>query len=583
MKRVLFLCLSFFIFLSVVFPLYADQLDDVTKQLEDLKKTFSAINSANQINETQLQGLQKKLDSIKSQVVILEREIEKKQVQVTEGEKAFAIQQKLLNQRAKSYYKNMGKNSFSVVNLLLSDNISESLQNYFYQKTLVDEDRKAIIRIAMFVKQVEDKKKQLEAEKTSLAAVKVEVDKQSTFLAGEVAKSTKYLGEIQGKISELVAQRDRLIAGRLAALNLPQSAYTTTGGCSSDLTNGKDPGFSPRFGFFTFGVPHRVGMSQYGAKGRADAGQDAKTILEAYYNAEYKEGYDTGMNIHVVGTNEYGQSFDTNWNIEEYLKHVYEIPSGWNINALKAQAIAARSYALAYTNNGQRQICPSQSCQVVKQEENADSWKQAVEQTKGVVLLNGGSPISAYFSSTAGGYTYSSGSDLSSRPWTKNTQDGSGGYNNFDDIKNNSYDGPNHANSPWFYCDWGSRSAYAGTAWLKNDEVADIVNVTMLALKDGGTIGNLYQTDKSNPAGKETWDANKVKQELSNRGLSPFNSIDSISVSADFGSGRSGIVTVSGDAGSKSFDAWSEFKTYFNQRAPANIQIVGPLFNVEKR
>lgn len=583
MKRVLFLCLSFFIFLSVVFPLYADQLDDVTKQLEDLKKTFSAINSANQINETQLQGLQKKLDSIKSQVVVLEREIEKKQAQVTEGEKAFAIQQKLLNQRAKSYYKNMGKNSFSVVNLLLSDNISESLQNYFYQKTLVDEDRKAIIRIAMFVKQVEDKKKQLEAEKTSLAAVKVEVDKQSTFLAGEVGKSRKYLGELQGKIAELAAQRDRLIAGRLAALNLPQSAYTTTGGCSSDLTNGKDPGFSPRFGFFTFGVPHRVGMSQYGAKGRADAGQDAKVILEAYYTAEYKEGYDTGINIHVVGTNEYGQSFDTNWNIEEYLKHVYEIPSGWNINALKAQAIAARSYALAYTNNGQRQICPSQSCQVVKQEENADSWKQAVEQTKGIVLLSGGSPISAYFSSTAGGYTYSSGSDLSSRPWTKNTQDGNGGYNNFEDIKNNAYDGPNHANSPWFYCDWGSRSNYGGTAWLKSDEVADIINVTMLALKDGGTIGNLYQIDKPNPAGKETWDVGKVKQELNNRGLSPFNSIDTVSVSADFGGGRSGVVTVSGDAGTKTFDAWSEFKVYFNQRAPANIQIVGPLFNVEKR
>ena len=583
MKRVLFLCIFCFLFFYLALPLRADQLDDITKQIDDLNKTFSAINSANQTNETQLQGLQKQLDNIKAQVSVLEREIEKKQAQVIEGERAFEAQQSLLNQRAKSYYKNMGKNSFSVVNLLLSDNISESLQNYFYQKTIVDQDRKAIIRIALFVKQVEDQKKELEAESAKLAIVKADVDKQSQFLAGEVAKSTKYLGELQGKISALAAERDRLIAGRLAALNLPQSAYTTTGGCSSDLTNGKDPGFSPRFGFFTFGVPHRVGMSQYGAKGRADAGQDAKTILDAYYSAEYKEGYDTGINIHVVGTNEYGQNFDTNWNIEEYLKHVYEIPSGWNINALKAQAIAARSYALSYTNNGQRQICPSQSCQVVKQEENADSWKQAVEQTKGIVLLNGDSPISAYFSSTAGGYTYASGSDLSSRPWTKNTQDSSGGYNSFDDIKNNAYDGPSHANSPWFYCDWGSRSNYGGTAWLKNDEVADIVNVIILALKDGGTIGNLYQPDKPNPAGKDTWDTGKVREELKNRGISPFNSIESISVSADFGSGRSTTVTVSGDAGTKTFDAWTEFKTYFNQRAPANIQIVGPLFNVEKR
>ncbi len=583
MKRVLLLCLSFFLFVAIAVPLRADQLDDVTKQLEDLKNTFSQINSANQTNEKQLADLQKRLDSIKAQVSVLEDSIQTKEEQIKVGEKAFDEQQKLLRVRARSYYKNIGKNSFSVVNLLLSDNISTSLQNFFYQKTLVDEDKKAIIKIVMFIKDVEDKKKALESEKASLAAVKAEVDKQSTFLAGEVAKSTKYLGELQGKIAELAAQRDSLIAGRLAALNLPQSAYTTTGGCSSDLTNGKDPGFSPRFGFFTFGVPHRVGLSQYGAKGRANDGKNAEDIMKFYFNADYSTGYRTDVTIHVVGTNEYGQTFDNQWNIDEYLKHVYEMPTDWPMEALKAQAIAARSYALAYTNNGSGSICPSQHCQVVKQEENSDSWKSAVDATKGIVLTNGGNPISAYFSSTAGGYTYASGSDISSRPWTKNTQDGSGGYNSFDDIKNNAYDGPSHGNSPWFYCDWGSRSSYGGTAWLKSDEAADIVNVAMLALKDGSTIGNLYQTDKPNPAGKETWDANKVKVEAKNRGLSPFNSIDSISVSADFGGGRSTSVTVSGDAGTKTFDNANDFKTYFNQRAPANIQIVGLLFNVEKR
>lgn len=579
MRRIVSILVCVTVFLFSILPVYADQLESVTKQLEDLKREFSAISSANQTNEKQLADLETKLNSIKNQVSILEREIDNKAVQIEQGEKAFSQQEKLLQQRARNYYKNIGKNTFSIVNLLLSENISESLQNYFYQKTLVDEDRKAIIKIALYIKQVEDKKTALENERNQLAAVKADIDKQSAFLAGEVSKSKKYLGELQGKITQLAAERDRLIAGRLAALNLPQTAYTTSGGCSSDLTNGKDPGFSPRFGFFTFGVPHRVGMNQYGAKGRAESGQNARQILEHYYNAEYKEGYGTDISIRVAGTNEYGQSFDVSWNIEEYLRHVYEVPSGWHIEALKAQAIAARSYALAYTNNGQRSICPSQSCQVVKQEENSDAWKQAVEQTRGVVLLSGGSPISAYFSSTAGGYTYASGSDIGSRPWTKNTQDGRSGYGSFGDILNNAYD----KESPWFYCNWGSRSQYANTAWLKSEEVADIVNVIMLAGADGTTIGNLYQTDKPNPVGKETWDAGRVKQELRNRGKNPFNSIDSVSVSADFGSGNATSVTVNGDAGSQTFSAISEFKTYFNQRAPSNIQIVGPLFNAEKR
>jgi SpoIID/LytB domain protein len=36
--------------------------------------------------------------------------------------------------------------------------------------------------------------------------------------------------------------------------------------------------------FYTRGYPHRVGLCQYGAKGRADAGQSYETILKHYYN-----------------------------------------------------------------------------------------------------------------------------------------------------------------------------------------------------------------------------------------------------------------------------------------------------------
>jgi hypothetical protein len=42
------------------------------------------------------------------------------------------------------------------------------------------------------------------------------------------------------------------------------------------------------------------------------------------------------------------------------------------------------------------------------------------------------------------------------------------------------------------------------------------------------------------------------------------------------------MVNFSGDAGNVSFDG-KEFKDWFNLRAPANIQIIGPLYNIEKR
>ncbi|TSC63814.1 MAG: Uncharacterized protein G01um101493_323, partial [Microgenomates group bacterium Gr01-1014_93] len=133
--------------------------------------------------------------------------------------------------------------------------------------------------------------------------------------------------------------------------------------------------------------------------------------------------------------------------------------------------------------------------------------------------------------------------------------------------------------SPWFYCDWGSRSQYNRTAWLKDMELADIVNTLILVQADSSTADHLYQTDKSY---SDNFDEAKVKQELKNRGITPYNSISSVSVSADLNSGNSTSVNVSGDGGGRSFNS-SDFKNRFNLRAPANIQIVGPLYNVERK
>ena len=59
-----------------------------------------------------------------------------------------------------------------------------------------------------------------------------------------------------------------------------------------------------------------------------------------------------------------------------------------------------------------------------------------------------------------------------------------------------------------------------------------------------------------------------------------MSSISSISMSADFNQGMTTAVSISGDGGAQSFSG-QEFKDIFNVRAPANIQIVGPLFNIE--
>lgn len=203
-----------------------------------------------------------------------------------------------------------------------------------------------------------------------------------------------------------------------------------------------------------------------------------------------------------------------------------------------------------------------------KPEEKGGNWSAAVEATKGWVLMDGGSPAFTQYASTHGGYILN-----------LNKFDGrDGNPGSFSELNDRAYD----KESPWFYCDWGSRPEYNKTAWLRPSEVADIANIIMLVKRDSSTTDHLYQTDKPNPAGTDTWDAERVRSELRNRGGSPFGNASDVSISPDFGSGKTSSVTVSGDAGSVTFSG-SEFKDWFNLRAPANLQIVGPLFNVEKR
>lgn len=553
-KIIVVLLLIFFVFIP--FVIRADELENITRELENLRKDLAS-------KEANYQQLNTKLNNIKGQFATLEAEIGKKEKEVEKGEEALDYQKGLLNERAKSYYKNINKNTLNLMTIFASTNLSESLRDFFYQKSLIDQDKNTIIKVVVYIKNLEAIKASLESERNQLAALKVEIDAQSKILAGQI-------NQTRTQIAQLSARQQRLIAEKQASLGISRSA-SAPGRCDSDLTNGRDPGFSPRFAMFTYGVPNRVGLNQFGAKGRAESGQNYETILRAYYNFDELKKVDTNIQIRVDGHGSY--------NLDDYVKRIYEVPESWHIEALKAQAIAARSYALAYTNNGSGSICDSENCQVFHDQPKAGAWDQAVRETEGLAMYQGGSPIKAWYSSTHGGYIFSSGEiGWSNTSWTKHANDFEGSVNSFSELTSKAYD----RDSPWFYCDWGSRSEYNKTAWLKPYELADIVNILLLVKIDPSTRDHLYQTDKPNPAGTDTWDFEKVRTELRLRGATSFSSINDVSVNADFGSGRSTSISFNGDGGSVSFSA-SEFKDWFNLRAPSNIQIVGPLFNVEKR
>ena len=581
---VLLFSFTFFFLGQKVESVFAVTLDDCqNKNVDDLApgdrdwclnvgfpQIINSLAPAQAKNKQDLAGLQTELSTLNQKVTDMTNQLKTFEDNIQKRESDLAYTQTVFNEKVGVQYKYL-RTYDPIMPFLESTSATNAVESLILREKVADADRTSIDAFVSDIQTLNNDKTSLQKDKDNLAAVQKSVASQATFLSGEVAKVDSYLASISAK-------QQAFIQAKQDSLGLSRSAYNLKGGCSSDINPFKSPGFSPAFAFFTFGVPNRVGLNQFGAKGRAEAGQNAQTILQAYYSADYTTGYNDGVNIHVTGTNEFGESFDTTWNIEDYLKHLYEMPTDFPMESLKAQAIAARSFALAYTNNGSGSICPSQACQVVKTEINDGTWQAAVDATKGIVMTSGGQPIKAWFSSTHGGYEFTS-SDIgwNGTSWTKRLVDASGSVNSFSDLMNNAYD----KSSPMFYCDWGGRASANNTAWLSGSELADIVNSVLLSEKDASTKSHLYQPDKGNPEGTDTWDAGEVRNQLSSRGVTPFNNITDISINADFGSGKTTSVVASGDAGSQTLNG-DDFKNYFNLRAPANIQIVGPLYNIEK-
>ena len=100
-----------------------------------------------------------------------------------------------------------------------------------------------------------------------------------------------------------------------------------------------------------------------------------------------------------------------------------EMPADYEIEALKAQAIVARTYTIYHIINGNKHqngdLCDSASCcqAWITKEKRFERWEEtqresnwekittAVNSTKGKIITYQGNPINAFFHSNSGGKT----------------------------------------------------------------------------------------------------------------------------------------------------------------------------------
>lgn len=533
--------------------------NDYDCQIGQLQKEIDALTPAHQKNKDELNSLKKQLSSLDARIRGILLELKNVEADINGREEDLAFAQRIVEEKAKNHYRFLRLYD-PITPFLASESAVSAFRELAFRQKAIDEDRKTMDSYSQDLLDLKNDKEALEKNKTSLASIQKQVDERADFLGGEVEKVETYLATLSAKQQELVALKS---AGFQTSIgDTPLTLEPCSGPPGS--SNFCDPGFRPAFAAFSFGAPHRTGMSQYGAYGRSKSGQSSEDILSAYYKgASLNKGYSVPDTIGVTGIGRV--SFEDN-----YLMGIYEIPESWGgsggFEALKAQAVAARSYALAVTNNGAGNICTSESCQVYKPQLKTGKWAEAVRATRGWVLIKDGGPAKAYYASTSGGFT------VSQWGWEGIVDTVGGSVGNW---PGQAYE--KIAGSPWFYKGWyksrGGSSCGKSSPWLNSTEMADILNAWKVVYQGGGDVSRVSPIDTS------CWSGNPYSQsELASIG--GFSSVSGASVV--YGKeGSTQNVTFNTNKGSVTVNG-EELKKAFNLRAPGYIGIKSSLFNIEK-
>ncbi|HLE49079.1 MAG TPA: SpoIID/LytB domain-containing protein [Patescibacteria group bacterium] len=565
----LFLLVTFLIIISPFFLLGAKlryvtaepncdapSIGDIDFCLDKLQKEIDALKPAHEYNKQELADLRIQISSLEKKIAALSAQLKVTEQNIKEREGDLAYAQRIFEEKTKNHYIFIRfYDEFQA--FITAANASNAFREINLRKKATGEDIKTMEKYAADLVKLKSDKESLEKNQTLLASVKKNVSERAAFLSVEVEKTESYLATLSSKQQALIAQKEG--GFQTSVGDTPETLEPCSGPPGS--ANFCDPGYRPAFAAFSFGAPHRTGMSQYGAYGRSKSGQSAEQILSDYFQgATLNKNYPVPATIGVTGIGRV--SFE-----ENYLLGIYEVPEKWGDNggyeALKAQAVAARTYALSYTNNGAGSICTTESCQVYKPQLKSGKWAQAVRDTRGWVLTVGGTPAKTYYASTAGGFT------ISQWGWTgiKDAKDGNWPNSAYEKI----------SGSPWFYKGWyKSRSgATCGKVnpWLTSEQTADIINAWSVLNKGGGDVSRISPVDTS------CWGGNPYS--LSDlAGIGGFTSASSISVVYS-NSGSTQTVIFSTNKGSINIPG-DEFKKAFNLRAPGYVGLKSSLYNLEK-
>jgi len=398
-----------------------EAIEENKSKLESIEARIDEIKSSNYSVSKQISLITEEINKMEEEIEAKDKEIEKKLAEIKEKEEILESKRENLASISSRLY--MESRVGSVEFLFSNTRIDEVIRSLFVKRSAIGVLKEEITDITGEFENLTVLKEELVEEKKELDVQKKDLDDSEDLLLAERAKLqselnkevanrgslTNRIESLETQISYLLEEQKEAARREAALLSAPPPPQSST------------PPEIPPSGFYISGrgrdlyQGHGVGMSQWGAYGGAKKGMSAEDILKFYYTGvQITSGYENRtinvegygpMNIekYVAGFGSWAgaqgevpaKACGTSEQAQQYPEKYTTYSGCWPEEAIKAQAIAYRTYGLNYVSGGSA-ICATPSCQVYNGQ-NHTAW--AAEETKGMVLTYRGSLISAVYSS----------------------------------------------------------------------------------------------------------------------------------------------------------------------------------------
>jgi len=536
------------------------------KELEKILSDIKAISSSSASITAKLDELgkekaklEKLLKSMSADIAVLEKETSLQEEELIDLANRYSLQQALYTVDSQ---KNILITLFENPSL---SNVLERMVYYAVQTQSMRQQRELIATktagIAVKKAIIADDQATVQKSLSAVTQAIAKLENQQAQYAAALAKNYSQRNSLVSDISKLTRQAQAIINKKASSVGTPSSGVGSGSGGSSgsgSVGGATTPSTSGSISIFVAGTLLKKTSSIV----RMNAITNEIT-LKGVWTTEYAGTLEFNKGSGMYAINELP--------LDQYLWGLGEMPSSWASEALKAQAIAGRSYAtykMRYGGYGKFDLYDSVQDQEYVglskiKASYGTQWKTAVDSTSKKVLDYGGATVQAIYSAESGGHTLSSQESPSF-----------GGYRAYLLAKSDRY----LEGGLWKPYGNGPR-AY----WLKQDRVN-----TMALLKDYLNAAIYYEKYRIVKTTSEQ-SASSLAAALGSSSItSKVGNIQNVVQYYDKGgtaivegSKYTSYLEVTGDKG-KTTVTGVAFKTAYNVRSPGTNSVWSTLYDIKK-